>query len=150
MQPTLRSFLLVPFVVLAMFASSCEILGGGDDDNDNGGGAAAGPIAAFTVLSGDELTSQSTSELSGTGSVIFNSELDAVASGANFTFTGTIDDGGQIAITTYSSAILAGGVSFVFNRSGSLVQELVRAHYCTLSVRSIVHPMERSFLMEQK
>jgi hypothetical protein len=59
------------------------------------------------------------SALQGSGSIIFASPLNAVASQDNFALEFTVKEGGSLALVTHSDGSLAQGLTLLFERSGT-------------------------------
>lgn len=88
-----------------------------------GGGPSNSPtssIASYTLIgSSDGFTSSSSTEISGTGQVLFGTPTDEVSTGHDFEFEVSVDDGGSIQFHFFSDTSFSGGANITLTRSGS-------------------------------
>jgi hypothetical protein len=82
--------------------------------------------AGYVVITSGTLQHNSTN-VSGSGSIVFNDPLPGIASKSSFELSFTIQDGGSLTLGGYSSNQLANGVNVVMSRSGATLSVVLEA-----------------------
>jgi hypothetical protein len=75
----------------------------------------------YLVVESGDLT-HGTTELTGSGKIVMKTPLPSIDSGRHFGVQGTLEDGGYLTITMYSSAELKDGLSLRLARTGNVLE----------------------------
>jgi hypothetical protein len=96
-------------------------------NGDDGGGVTYSlDGAGYVVITAGTLQHNST-DVSGSGAVVFNDPLAGIASKHSFELSFTLQDGGSLTLGGYSSNQLANGVNVVMSRSGATLSVVLEA-----------------------
>jgi hypothetical protein len=115
----LSRFTIVLFV---FFFVSCSKEDGSKSNSTN--------IFAYSIVGSDSgFITKTSSEVSGSGQILFEAATDEISAGHNFAFQLSLDEGGSIVLHLFSNSSLASGVNITLTRSGANLA-------CTIEINS--------------
>lgn len=109
-----RTFKLTRSILLTLFAISLFSACG----NDNGTTTLSLNGAEYVVVTEGTLQNSSSS-ITGTGSLVFNDPLDAIPSKHSFTLSFTLEEGGSVTLVSHATDSLQNGINVLFARNGT-------------------------------
>lgn len=127
--------IFLAFVFLGLFLSvGCGLASNSDDSESD----TKLDGVSYTVLADTSLT-QAETFVSGNGTIIFNAPLSSIAAKNSVLLSFSLEDGGSLTLSMFSTTSLTNGVEYRFSRSGSTLHASLHAED---------EPADISFMMD--